>query len=120
MKRTLKLFVTIVVASVLVLATVFSFAACSSTKVLKMGTNAAFPPFESKEGSGYTGIDIEISQKIAEKLGMKLEVVDMDFDALLDALNGGKCDFVAAGMTVRPDRDSRLISRRSITVPRRL
>lgn len=80
----------------------------STGGVLRMGTNAAFPPFEYKEGDEVVGLDVDISKKIAENLGMTLEVVDMEFDSLLSAVNADKCDFVAAGMTVRPDREKQV------------
>ncbi len=72
--------------------------------VLTMGTNAAFPPYEYYEGDSIVGIDAEISQAIAEKLGLTLEIVDMDFNSLVSAVQAGKIDISAAGMTVREDR----------------
>jgi len=77
---------------------------CGS-KTLKMGTNAAFPPFEYKEANGFAGIDVELAQAIGKKLGKEVEIVDMEFDSLIPAVNSGKVDFVAAGMTVTPDRE---------------
>jgi polar amino acid transport system substrate-binding protein len=69
-----------------------------------MGTNAAFPPFEMRRGDAIVGIDAEIAQFIADKLGVKLKIEDMDFGALPSALKSGKVDFIAAGYTIRPDR----------------
>ena len=69
-----------------------------------MATNAEFEPFEFKDGDEIVGIDIEISQKIAEKIGVELEVSDIAFDTLITALQSGKADFVAAGMTADEDR----------------
>lgn len=69
-----------------------------------MGTNAAFPPFETREGDKIVGIDAEIAQAIADKLGVKLKIEDMDFGALQAALKSGKVDFIAAGFTVTPER----------------
>ena len=69
-----------------------------------MATNAEFEPFEFKDGDEVVGIDIEISQKIAEKLGVELEVSDIAFDTLITALQSGKADIVAAGMTADEDR----------------
>ncbi|AEE97859.1 basic amino acid ABC transporter substrate-binding protein [Mahella australiensis] len=69
-----------------------------------MGTNAAFPPFEMRQGDAIVGIDAEIAQAIADKLGVKLKIEDMDFEALPSALKSGKVDFIAAGYTIRPDR----------------
>ncbi len=70
-----------------------------------MGTNAEFEPFEYRDGNEVTGIDVEIAQKIAEKLGVTLEIEDMAFDSLVGAIGSGKIDFIAAGMTADPDRD---------------
>ncbi len=73
-------------------------------KVFKMGTNAAFPPYEYKEGEEFVGIDIEIATAIAEKMGGTLEVVDMEFDSIITAVNQGEVDFGMAGMTVTEER----------------
>ena len=73
--------------------------------VLKMGTNAAFPPYEYvDDNNNIAGIDAEIAQAIADKLGMKLEITDMEFDSLIPAVKGGKIDVVLAGMTVNEER----------------
>lgn len=72
--------------------------------VLKMGTNAYFKPYEYYEGEQIVGIDAEIAAAIAEKLGMTLEIVDMEFDSILTAVNEGSVDFGMAGMTITPDR----------------
>lgn len=72
---------------------------------LIMSTNAAFPPYEmTTDNGGFEGIDVEIAGKIAEKLGLELEILDMDFDAALLAVNEGKSDIVMAGVTVNEDR----------------
>ena len=54
--------------------------------VLTMGTNATFPPYEYKDGDDVVGIDAEIAQALADKLGLKVKIVDMDFDSLLYSL----------------------------------
>ena len=83
---------------------VFSFAAMAET--LKMGTNAAFQPYEyyDDESGAIIGIDAEVAALICEKLGYDLEIVDMAFDSLIPALTSGKVDFVMAGMTVTEER----------------
>ena len=83
---------------------VFSFAAMAET--LKMGTNAAFQPYEyyDDESGDSIGIDAEVAALICEKLGYELEIVDMAFDSLIPALTSGKVDFVMAGMTVTEER----------------
>ena len=73
--------------------------------VLTMSTNATFPPYESTtDEGGFEGIDIEIATAIAEKLGLELQIDDMDFDASLLAAQEGKSDMVMAGLTVNEDR----------------
>lgn len=74
------------------------------TDQIIMGTNAEFAPFEYREGNEIVGFDIEISKIIAEKLGKDLKVEDMEFGGLLAALESGKIDFVAAGMTKDEER----------------
>ena len=72
---------------------------------LIMSTNAAFPPYEmTTDDGGYAGIDVEIAQAIAAKLGLELEIDDMDFDAALLAVQQGKSDIVMAGVSVTEDR----------------
>lgn len=72
---------------------------------LTMSTNAAFPPYEMTTDSGdFEGIDIEVAGAIAKKLGLELQVDDMDFDAALLAAQNGKSDIVMAGVTVTDER----------------
>lgn len=71
---------------------------------IKLGTNAAFPPFEYVEGSSIVGFDITMGQKIAKDLNKKLEVIDMEFGSLIAALQSGTIDFIAAGMSVTDER----------------
>lgn len=69
-----------------------------------MATNAEFEPFEYKDDDKIVGIDAEIAAKIAEALGVDLEISDIAFESTIPALQAGKADFIAAGMTVTEDR----------------
>ena len=71
---------------------------------LIMATNAYFKPYEYYEGEEIVGIDAEIAAAIAEKLGMELEIADMQFDSILTAVQEGSVDFGMAGMTVTEER----------------
>ena len=92
---------------------------------LTMATNAAFPPYEMTTDSGeFEGIDIETAQAIADKLGLELQIDDMDFDAALLSVQQGKADIVMAGVTVTDERkavmdfsDSYATGIQSIIVP---
>ena len=78
--------------------------ASTGTEIVKLGTNAAFPPFEYVEGADIVGFDITMGQRIAADYGKKLEVVNMEFDSLIPALSSGAIDFIAAGMSVTEER----------------
>ena len=81
------------------------FAGCGSDNTLTMGTNASFPPYEFVDDNGdFAGIDVEIAQAIADKLGMELEIKDMAFDSLITAAQNGSVDIVLAGLTVTDER----------------
>ena len=92
---------------------------------LTMSTNAAFPPYEMTTDNGdFEGIDIEVAGAIAKKLGLELQVDDMDFDAALLSVQQGKADIVMAGVTVTDERkavmdfsDSYATGIQSIIVP---
>lgn len=72
---------------------------------LHMATNAAFEPYEYEEGGKVVGIDAMLAQAICDKLGYKLVIDDMDFDAIITAVQSGKADFGMAGMTVTEERE---------------
>lgn len=108
----------------LAVAMIFTFAACGNNQqapadkteetaegsyigtydVLKMATNAAFPPYEYKEGEEFAGIDVEIATAIAKELGAELEIVDMEFDSIITSVKSGETNFGMAGMTVTDER----------------
>lgn len=73
-------------------------------KTLTMATNAAFPPYEYYEGDVIVGIDAEIAQLLANKLGMELKITDMEFNGIISAVQNGVADVGLAGMTVTEDR----------------
>ena len=94
-------------------------------KTLIMATNAEFPPYEYHEGKDIVGIDVEIAKAVAEQMGAKFEVSDMAFDAIISAVDSGKADFGAAGMTVTEDRkknvdfsDTYATSVQSVIIPK--
>lgn len=71
---------------------------------LVMATNAYFPPYEYYEGETIVGIDAEFAKAICDILGYELVIEDMEFDSIITAVQSGKADFGAAGMTVTEDR----------------
>lgn len=83
----------------------FSFSSNAADKVLKVGTEATFAPFEfMDENSRPTGFDIDIITAIAEKEGYKVEINNMGFDALIPSLMTSQIDAVIAAMTITEER----------------
>lgn len=96
----------ILLIAVLAAVMVLSIASCGEKDngTLIMATNAEFPPYEYRDGQDIVGIDVEIMQAICAELGMKLEIDDMAFDSIIVAVQGGKADVGAAGMTITEER----------------
>lgn len=67
-------------------------------------TNATFEPYEYKEGDKVVGIDAEIAEAIATKLGLEAQVENMEFDAIIPSVVSGKADIGIAGMTITDER----------------
>lgn len=77
---------------------------------LRLGTAAVTEPFSFVDGSNnVVGFDIELARHVARKLGKKLEVVNMDFGALIPALISGKVDMIAACITITPERAQKVL-----------
>lgn len=100
------------VSLLLVAVMVLSMVACGNTNTeegkkekLIVGTEAGFAPYEYMKGDEVVGVDMDIANAIADELGMELEIKNMDFDGALLAVQNGKVDFVAAGVSVDPERD---------------
>ena len=78
-------------------------------KLLVVGTNTPFPPFEYVENNVVTGFDIEVIRALAQKAGYDdITVKDLPFDSLITALQQGQIDVIAAGMTITPEREQQV------------
>ena len=88
-----------------------SMAACggkeegAKSEKLIVGTEAGFAPYEYMKGNEVVGIDMDIAKAIADEMGKELEIKNMDFDGALAAVQSGKVDFVAAGVSISPERE---------------
>ena len=71
---------------------------------LVVATSPDFPPFESLEGSEVVGIEVDILKKVAEKMGMELDIQQMDFDSVIPGVQAGKFDVGMSGITVTDKR----------------
>ncbi len=108
MKRILALAMAVMVAaSVFLFAGSVKVAAAEDTLVL--ATSAEFPPYEFIQGNDFAGIDIEIGEIIAERLGRELKVENMPFTSVINSVQTGKADIGMAGITVTEDRKKSVI-----------
>ena len=105
MEEIMKKLISLLLCALFVLSSAVIFSGCGAEETLIVQTNAYFAPFEYYEGTTITGVDVEIMEKVAEKLGMKLEFVNVEFAAIIDNVAAGKiCDAGAAGITVTDAR----------------
>ena len=85
------------------------FASCSKEEKIIVQTNAFFAPFEYYEGTEIVGVDVEIMAKVGEKLGKKIEFVNVEFSAIIDNVKDGVvCDAGAAGITITDERKEKV------------
>ncbi len=85
-------------------------ASSGSNGVLRLGTAAVTEPFSFVDGShAVVGLDIELAQLVAQQLGKKLEIVNMDFGAMIPALMAGKVDLIAACITITEERAQKVL-----------
>ena len=101
----MKKIISLIIASLMLITLCCGFASCNKDdNVLVMATNAAFPPYEYLEGDKFVGIDVEIAEAIADKLGMELQIEDVEFGSIIGGVVEGKYDMGMAGMTVTEER----------------
>lgn len=87
-------------------AVLFTSISCKKKEepVLRIGTNAEYPPFEYKKDNQFAGVDMDLAKALAEKMGMKYEIIDMDFDALIPSLTSNKIDIAISAITITEER----------------
>lgn len=84
--------------------------ASGSNGVLRFGTAAITEPFSFMDGSQQVvGLDIEIAKLVAKRLNKKLEIVNMDFGAMIPALMANKVDMIGACITITDERAKKVL-----------
>ncbi|MDD3114996.1 MAG: basic amino acid ABC transporter substrate-binding protein [Anaerovibrio sp.] len=83
----------------------------SDEKVLKVGTNADFAPFEFQDENGkeYQGFDMDLIRAVGEEMGYKVEISNVNFDGLIPALEAGNIDVAVSGMTINDERKQKVL-----------
>lgn len=94
----------------ILLVIALSISACGKkqSSVLRIGTNAEYPPFESKDGENFVGVDMDLARLIAAKLDMNFEIIDMDFDTLIPSLGSNKIDMAISAITITEERKAQV------------
>ena len=77
-------------------------------KSLRFATNATFEPFEYYQNGKIVGIDVDVANAIGDVLGVDVEILDMEFDAIITSVQAGKADAGIAGITVTPEREKNI------------
>ena len=102
-----KIFKTLL-AGVMAITSLFAFNACGNDTIY-VNTNAYFAPFEYYQGTEIVGVDVDIMNKVGERLGKKVKFVNTDFDVIIDNVASGKqYDCGAAGITITEARAKRV------------
>ena len=106
----MKKIISIALCALMLAAMLCGCTGSSNEGKLVLGTSADYPPFEfhmlDENGKDViVGIDVSVAQKIAEDMGVELEIVDISFDNLLTAMDKGECDIVIAAMEQDAERD---------------
>lgn len=83
--------------------------AIQQAKVVKVGTSADYPPFESVDSAGNkVGFDIDLMNEVAKRMGVTVEWVDMPFDSLIAAVQEGKIDMAVSAFNYSEERDQKI------------
>ena len=97
-----------VLAILALLASFATLTGCKSEDTLLLYTECGLPPYEFDYNNEIVGVDIEIARAVADELGKKLVIRDVNFDNILSGVQSGKADLGAAGITIREDRKENL------------
>ena len=100
----MKKMISLLLCAILCIACFAPAAMAADTKVLKVATNVAFPPYEYYEDEKAVGIDIDIIQAICDKLGYTMELSDMEFGSIITAVASGKVDIGFGAITITEER----------------
>lgn len=96
-----------VIAVAAISSMAFAVVGCAGAeeeKVLRMVTEATFPPYEYREAGQIVGIDVDIVTEAARRMGYKVKIEDMAFNSVIAAVQSGKADIAASGITVTEER----------------
>ena len=77
-------------------------------KVIRVGSETTFPPFEFTKDDKYVGFDLDLADAVIKQMGSQMEFKSMGFDALIPAVQSGQIDLIAAGLDATPEREKQV------------
>lgn len=85
-------------------------AAGSGEKVLRVGCNADFAPFEFQDvdGKEYAGFDMDLIRAIGKEMGYKVDIQNLNFDGLIPAMESNNIDVIISGMSITDERKNKV------------
>ena len=101
-KKSIVIVLSLVIIIGIIMGVIFNNKETNEDKIIVV-TEAGFPPYEFYDDNEIVGVDVEIAKKVAEKLGKKLEIKDVDFDAIINEVKTGKGDF-GVGLSITEER----------------
>ena len=105
----MKKLLTLSLAAATLAASAFGLSACSGADTLVVYTEAGFAPFEYTDNGAIVGVDVDIMNRVGEKLGKEVVFENVAFDTIVDAVSQGKLANVgAAGISVTPEREEKV------------
>lgn len=105
----MKKLLTLSLAAATLAASAFGLSACSGADTLVVYTEAGFAPFEYTDNGAIVGVDVDIMNRVGEKLGKEVVFENVAFDTIVDAVSQGKlANVVAAGISVTPEREEKV------------
>jgi polar amino acid transport system substrate-binding protein len=104
----MKKIISLALVAIMLVCTLAIFTSCGNDTII-VNTNAYFAPFEYYEGTEIVGVDVEIMNKVGEKLGKTIVFENTEFAAIIDNVKAGEvCDAGAAGITITDERKEKV------------
>ncbi len=105
----MKKIISLILALAMLACTGVMFASCSNKDTIIVQTNAFFAPFEYYDGTEIKGVDVDIMNMVAEKMGKEVQFNNVEFAAIIDNVKAGEvCDAGAAGITITDERKEKV------------
>ncbi|MBO5312333.1 MAG: transporter substrate-binding domain-containing protein [Clostridia bacterium] len=104
----MKRIICLALVAIMLVGALSALTSCGEEEII-VHTNAFFAPFEYYDGTEIVGVDVEIMNKVGDKLGKKITFTNVEFSAIIDNVEKGTvCDAGAAGITITEARQEKV------------